>query len=52
MKDVRGGQFLLRSVGLVLRKLRKKYECGIFKLEMMIEGERKKRVELNERVNV
>ena len=37
-----------RSVVLVLRKLEKKYECGMCKLEMMIESKRKKRIELNE----
>ena len=31
---------------------RKEYECGMCKLEMMFEGERKKRMELNEFVNV
>ena len=41
-----------RIVGLVLRKQRKNYECGMCNLEMMFEGERKKRMELNEFVNV
>ena len=39
-----------RAVVLVLGKLGKKeYECGMFKLETMIEGER---IKLNEKVNV
>ena len=31
---------------------RKKYECGMCKLEKVIEGERKKRMEIEEKVNV
>ena len=31
---------------------RKEYECGICKLEKMIESERKKRMELEEKVDV
>ena len=37
---------------LVLRKLRKNCECGTWKLEMMIEGERMKRMELNVKFDV
>ena len=39
-------------MGLVLRKQGKKYECGVCNVDMMIESERKKRMELNEMVNV
>ena len=31
---------------------KKEYECGMCKLEMMIEGERMRRMELNGKVNV
>ena len=49
-KDVRGGQFLVRRcVDLVLMKLGENSMC---KLEMMIESERKRRMQLDEKVNV
>ena len=35
---------------LVLKK--SEYECSMCKLEMMIEGEREKRMEIDEKVNV
>ena len=38
--------------GFSFKEARKKeYECGMCKLEMMTEGERKKRMNLNELVN-
>ena len=52
MKAVKVGKFLVKkNVVLVLRKLGIKYE-SMCKLEMMIESEGRKRMELNEIVNV
>ena len=45
----KGVKTVRRSVVFIFKEVREKkeYECGMCKLEMMIESERKKRVELN-----
>ena len=45
--------FIEEECGFSFKEARRKeYECGMCKLEIMIEGERKEGIELDEKVNV
>ena len=46
------GQFLVRYGYSFKEARRKEYECGMYKLEKVIEGKRKKRMDIDEKVNV